>query len=1202
MKKFYLAFTCFLFVFQFVYAQEFSSISNIDPFPISDKTADKSQAKVWVHDGKWWSVLSSGNATKLFRLDGTKWTAVLTLATSNSKADCRVVGNLVHILLYKGGLKNAILVSIEYDNATDNYKLWSARPGSVNFLLPDGAVTASLVVDGNNRMWIATNTKNSINVWWSDSPYTNWSAPITIATGTMSDDNCALALMSPQNKIGIFWSNKNSKRFGFKTHSDGASPASWSADELPAANEAIDNVGGGMADNHMNIKVASDGTLYCITRTSYSKSNYPQLILLVRRPSGAWDNIYPVTMNPEGTQAILLLSETLGKLKVVYTTATNGDIIYRESSTNPIAFGAAQPLIAGGSSLYNSPTSTHQNYTSEVVIVATNAGTSPWQAASVLASDAIQEDNTPPVVNSINRFSPISEIIQSNTVTYRATFSERVTGVDKADFLLNVLNGSVTGLIASVSEFGTSGATYDIVINSLNGSGQFRLDLKETGTNIKDASLNSIITGFNNGQTYSLQQGKPILTSVEIYSNNANTSVAKVNDKVSLKFIASEPIETPSVKIAGYSVTSAAGSNNSFTAVYTLTSSDVEGNVTFSIDFSNTGGVAGEQVTSTTNNSTVTFDKTNPEVQYINRKTPSTSTISTSTVKYEVRFSENISQADISDFALITTGATQGNISSVSGGNDLYEVTVNNISGDGTLRLDLKSTATITDVSGNVIAGGFSGQVYTYQQSSTTPTLSGFASITKLAPLPIKISTAHKPQHKVWTHDNRWWAILSTSSGTGIYRLDGTSWTFVLKVASTTSSRADVRLVDNLVHLLLFRGGSDISYLASVEYDSNAKTYKLWSTRKSLVNIDLPDGAEAATIEMDGNKRMWMAYDAITDIYVQWSDAPYSTWSTPIKIASGVKSDDICAITRLPGKIGVFWSNQNTKRFGFKTHVDGASPTSWSADEVPASQSAIDNIGGGLADDHMNLKVASDGTLYCAAKTSYNRSGYPQLILLVRRPGGSWDNVYPVTNGPEGTQAIAVLNEVQGKIKVVYTTSETGGDILYRESFTSNIAFNASKKLISESGILFNNSTSTYQSYNPSIVILATRISPTPLHAYGVLASDEILNNNAIIAVTPRTNIAIDNIYNQKDNVQLSPNPVYLTGNLSFKLDYSSNYTITINDANGGSVKSIKQGFAQADINNSIEINAADLNSGIYFIRLQTDRELKVIKMLKHSR
>ena len=117
---------------------------------------------------------------------------------------------------------------------------------------------------------------------------------------------------------------------------------------------------------------------------------------------------------------------------------------------------------------------------------------------------------------------------------------------------------------------------------------------------------------------------------------------------------------------------------------------------------------------------------------------------------------------------------------------------------------------------------------------------------------------------------------------------------------------------------------------------------------------------------------MWVAWEGAQNVYVSWSDSPYSTWSSPITIATGVTTDDICAIIAMPGKIGVLWSNQNTQRFGFRTHVNSETdPSIWTTDEVPASQSALD-VGLGMADDHLNMKVGSDGTLYCAVKTSYD--------------------------------------------------------------------------------------------------------------------------------------------------------------------------------------------------------------------------------------
>src|SRR6185503_13865580 len=116
--------------------------------------------------------------------------------------------------------------------------------------------------------------------------------------------------------------------------------------------------------------------------------------------------------------------------------------------------------------------------------------------------------------------------------------------------------------------------------------------------------------------------------------------------------------------------------------------------------------------------------------------------------------------------------------------------------------------------------------------------------------------------------------------------------------------RTDCRVVDNLVHLLLFRGASSTSYFVSLEYDAVANTYKRWTQRTSNVNIVFEAGSITATIDRDGAGRLWIASCSNGNMLVRWSDAPYSTWSAPITIASGAISEDICAIAALPGKIG----------------------------------------------------------------------------------------------------------------------------------------------------------------------------------------------------------------------------------------------------------------------------------------------------------
>jgi len=51
----------------------------------------------------------------------------------------------------------------------------------------------------------------------------------------------------------------------------------------------------------------------------------------------------------------------------------------------------------------------------------------------------------------------------------------------------------------------------------------------------------------------------------------------------------------------------------------------------------------------------------------------------------------------------------------------------------------------------------------------------GFASVTNLNSLTVSAITGEKPQSKVWNYAGRWWAVMPNSSGTQIWRLDGST-------------------------------------------------------------------------------------------------------------------------------------------------------------------------------------------------------------------------------------------------------------------------------------------------------------------------------------------------------------------------------------------------------------------------------------------
>jgi hypothetical protein len=140
------------------------------------------------------------------------------------------------------------------------------------------------------------------------------------------------------------------------------------------------------------------------------------------------------------------------------------------------------------------------------------------------------------------------------------------------------------------------------------------------------------------------------------------------------------------------------------------------------------------------------------------------------------------------------------------------------------------------------------------------------------------------------------------------------------------------------------------------------------------------------------------------------------------------------------------WSNQKTQSFGFRTHADGAAVDNWSADELPGSQSALD-VGNGLADDHINLAVSLDGTLYAAVKTSYDTSSTTTIGLLIRSPLGTWSDLYDIDHG--GTRPTVQISEATNTIVIAYRESNSSGPILYRAGELSTLEFGPVETLIS---------------------------------------------------------------------------------------------------------------------------------------------------------
>jgi hypothetical protein len=345
--------------------------------------------------------------------------------------------------------------------------------------------------------------------------------------------------------------------------------------------------------------------------------------------------------------------------------------------------------------------------------------------------------------------------------------------------------------------------------------------------------------------------------------------------------------------------------------------------------------------------------------------------------------------------------------------------------------------------------------------------------------------TGAKPESKLWHMDGVWWGTLfAPASGTyTIHRLDLATQTWIdtgVLVDERPTSRQDALLDGETLYMVSrMSGQGGQNRLLRYTYHAAVQTF----VRDPGFPVDIPGGGtESVTIAKDSTGRLWIAYTLGDLVMVSHSVATDTQWAAPFVVpvddedplAAQVYWDDIAAVQALDGAIGIMWSNQLTKEVYFAVHRDGASPTdpaAWTL-EVAAT-------GGSIADDHLNMKLAPDGRLFAAVKTSYTGSSSTLIGLLVRSPAGLWSELHHVASERFATtRPLCLLDAVRRRVHVFYSPSE--GAIYTKSSDMDVIDFpepnGVGSPFITSSATSFlNNPTSTKQTVTPStgLVVLA---------------------------------------------------------------------------------------------------------------------------------
>jgi hypothetical protein len=640
-------------------------------------------------------------------------------------------------------------------------------------------------------------------------------------------------------------------------------------------------------------------------------------------------------------------------------------VVAGEQAASGIALGAALVLNGG-------------------TITDVHAGKPSLTLNSVPSTSGVDVQAILPTVSSINitGSSPTNGTSESFKVTYSEAMNPAT--VLNTDFTATQVSGSITDTGITVNEVSTS--VYTVTVNGVAGSGTLRLDLN-SGTGEKDSYGNTIASGYTSGQTYTIDQTPPAVTSVNVPNNGTYIAGQNLDFAINLTkptTVSGVPEIPLTIDTGGtvYAQLLSGSGTSALTFRYTVVAgeSDTDG-ITVGSAIVLNGGTLQDAVGNAAllglngvgNTSGVLVDSIPPTVASI--VPASTSPTNASVLSFTVTFSESVTGVDASDFTLTTTGTANGSVSSVTGSGSVYTVTVTGVTGDGTLRLDLNSSGTgIADLATNPIQGGFTGG-QTYAIDHTPPTVSSIA------------TTSGSPTHA----STLGYAVTFSESVTGVDTSDFTltaTGTASGTVSSVTGSGAVYTVTvtgvagAGTLRLDLNSSGTGIADLATNQIQggfTGGQTYTVSHLPQTTI-INGLSGPRGVAVDLSGNLYVSEAGLSRVDKYVPTGGGNYAFGS--YVATSATLLEPFAVAVDAGGDVFVADSGNNlVRKFSYNS----------------GSYSEAADIGSGVLNSPYGVAVDTAGNVYIAdtgnsSVHKYAASGGSYVMQPNVTSGASYSN------------------------------------------------------------------------------------------------------------------------------------------------------------------------------------------------------------------
>ena len=223
-----------------------------------------------------------------------------------------------------------------------------------------------------------------------------------------------------------------------------------------------------------------------------------------------------------------------------------------------------------------------------------------------LNSSNVTIDSSIPGVQNLNVVSDNVDpefAMAEDTITVTLQVSEQI-----ATSTIQILNNDITMIVND----DTASATVTVQHDSQNGPVEFTITAYDKTGNVFNV-IQNVITGNN----VVIDTNNPSLADLTIYSNNANTSLATVNNILTITITANETLKAADITILGFThVMNVNGAVAS--ADVTVLQDSAEGDVSFNITAFDLAGNNFTANQTQLNSSNVTIDSSIPGVQNLN--------------------------------------------------------------------------------------------------------------------------------------------------------------------------------------------------------------------------------------------------------------------------------------------------------------------------------------------------------------------------------------------------------------------------------------------------------------------------------------------------------------------------------------------------------------------------------------------------------